>query len=608
VFRVSNTKRGLTALLSLLVLLFAFLFTSPNASALDGNILNVYHTPEEPFAGQSVSVHAEIENITEVNVVETQYCTVDPETMTVGTCYFEIMEDLGNQTFRYNITRPFDGGTMIGYKIRVIYANQTIGYAPGDGDHDYYYYNYTGALPPIEVAIEIPIEVIAAEVILGVLMVSLAGILIYRKRKKITTGSNKVLVVGIVLFLTIAILYGAISLSGLSGKVNKVEDFSLVDIDGNPWNLSDYPDEVIILDFMATSCRPCEELREKLEDAVAVFDENEIEVISIAVGTDTDLALREFRDAQGVTWTIARDTASLTFDVFSVEDLPKLVVINKDRYPTYEISTSGVSVEELRSEIGAAIEGTAQVISLHLVGILATAVFIGFATYFSPCSFPMLPGYISYYLTTEAEEKKKSMKKVLGSGFVSGFGIILVFLIIGIIAIVLGKTAGVERYAVYLSPIVAIILIILGALMFTNLQYHALIRPFQKLRVKLFGEKDPDAESEKGYYAKLFSYGIGYGAAASACTAPLYVGLLLEGIVSGTLLDGILLILIFSITILLLMVAITFMLSAFGQESVQKLSAHTDTIKKVSGLILVIVGVYLILYYYFTFIYRPGTF
>ncbi|UCD92562.1 MAG: redoxin domain-containing protein [Methanobacteriota archaeon] len=575
---------------------------SPNALALDSNILNVYHTPLEPFAGQAVSVHAEIENITDVDVVETQYCIIDPDTLETGTCYFEIMDDLGNQTFRYNITKLFDGGTMIGYKIRVIYDNQTIGYAPGDGDHDYYFYNYTGALPPVEVQVEIPMEVIVAEVILAVLIVSLAGILIYRKRKKIATGSNKVLVIGIVLFLTIAILYGAISLSGLSSKAEKVEDFSLIDIDGNPWNLSDYPDQVVVLDFMATSCIPCEELREKLEEAVSVLDENQYEVISIAVGTDTDLVLRQFRDAQGVTWTMARDTAGLAFDVFSVEHLPKLVVINKDRYPTYVTTDSGVSSDKLRNEVSAAIEGTAEVISLHVVGILATAVFMGFATYFSPCSFPMLPGYISFYLTTEAEDKKKSTKKILGSGFVSGFGIILVFLIIGIIAIGLGKAAGVERYTVYLSPIVAIILIILGALMFTNLQYHALIRPFQKLREKLFGEKDPEAESEKGYYAKLFSYGVGYGAAASACTAPLYVGLLLEGIVSGTLLDGILLILIFSITIMLLMVAITFMLSAFGQESVQKLSAHTDTIKKVSGLILVIVGIYLILYYYFTFV------
>ncbi len=65
--------------------------------------------------------------------------------------------------------------------------------------------------------------------------------------------------------------------------------------------------------------------------------------------------------------------------------------------------------------------------------------------------------------------------------------------------------------------------------------------------------------------------------------------------------DGLIMLLMFSITILLLMTSITLLLSAFGQESVQKLAAHTDTIKKISGIILVIVGTYLLYYYYTTF-------
>ena len=54
--------------------------------------------------------------------------------------------------------------------------------------------------------------------------------------------------------------------------------------------------------------------------------------------------------------------------------------------------------------------------------------------------------------------------------------------------------------------------------------------------------------------------------------------------------------------IVLLMVAITFMLSAFGQESVRKLSQYTDLIKKVSAVVLIAVGVYLIYYYLTTHI------
>jgi len=214
----------------------------------------------------------------------------------------------------------------------------------------------------------------------------------------------------------------------------------------------------------------------------------------------------------------------------------------------------------------------------------------------------MLPGFISFYMSTEVEEKKKSLRTVLSSGLIAGFGIVLVFLIIGLIALALGEAANLGDYMIYMGPLVGIILIILGALMFTNLQYHALIRPFQKLRAKIFGEKKPGEEDKSGYYTKLFSYGVGYGAAASACTAPLFIAVLLAAIVAGSFVDGLMMLLIFSLTILLLMVSITLLLSAFGQESVQKLAAHTDTIKKISGFILVVVGVYLIYYYYVTFV------
>jgi cytochrome c-type biogenesis protein len=570
---------------------------SQNVVAEGSNFVNVYHTPEEPFAGQTVSVNAELQNDTNVSKTTVQFCTIDPDTLEVITCYIEDMEDQRNRTFVYNITTIFDSGTMIGYRIIVQYVNESLEYAPGE--HDYYYYNYTGASiqpkPPT-----IPTDLIIAEVLLGVCIGALVGFLVYRRMKKIKTGTDKILVVGIVVFLVIGILYAALSLSGISATVEKVEHFSLTDIDDAPWNLSDHSGKVVVLDFMATSCAPCEVLRQSLESATTDFEEDQLEIISVAVGPDTDAVLRQYRDDREVNWTIARDTADLV-TTFGVSHLPKLVIIDKDGYATYETDSDPGS-DKLKSEVNAALQGTAQPISIQQVSIFATAAFMGIATYFSPCSFPMLPGYITFYLSTEAEQKKKSSKTILASGLISGIGIILVFLIIGLVAISLGTAANLGQYMIYMGPIVGIILIVLGALMFTNLQYHALIRPFQKLRTKLFGEKTVEEGSKTGYYTKLFTYGIGYGAAASACTAPLFLALLLTGLVTGTLLDGLVILLIFSVTIILLMMAITLMLSAFGQESVQKLSAHTDTIKKISGLVLIIVGAYLLYYYVTTFV------
>jgi cytochrome c-type biogenesis protein len=578
--------------------LFTLLGTlSPNVVADGGNVVNTYIVPDKPFAGQPVSVNAELANLTDVDQVQTQYCTVDPDTMEVGVCYFLPAENQGNNTFNSTITDVFSGGTMLGYKIFVTYLNETLEQYP---DKDYIYFNYSGAVI-IETPVEIPLVVIIAESIMGVAIAALAIILVYRRIKGIKKDSNKTFIVGIVAILIIAVLYGTLSVGALSGTVEPVEDFSLIDIHETPWNLSDHSKKVVVLDFMAITCPPCEKLRQSLEVAVEDFSEDELEVISISVAIeiDTDARLRQYQTDFGVEWTVARDTADLV-NKFGVAQLPKLVIIDKDGYTTFE-TNDNEGTDKFKSEISAALEGTAKPISIAQLSIFATGVFMAIAVYFSPCSFPMLPGFISFYISTETAEKKKSMRTILSSGIIAGFGIVLVFLIIGLIAISLGQAANLTDYLVYMGPLVAVILIILGVLMFTNLQYHALIRPFQKLRTKIFGEKVLGSEDKSGYYTKLFSYGVGYGAAATACTAPLFIGVLLAAIVAGTFVDGLLMLLMFSITILLLMTSITIMLSAFGQESVQKLAAHTDTIKKISGFILVIVGVYLLYYYYTTF-------
>lgn len=584
-------------IISTLLLLFTLLaLLSPNAAADGGNVVDAYIVPDPPFGGQTVLIYSRLADLTNVTEVQSQYCTVNSDTMEIGVCFFLPTEDLGNNTFVSEIMKLFSGGTMMGYKIIVVYQNQTTEFYP---EKDYIYYNYSGAVV-IETEVEIPLEVIIIESILVVLIIAFVAVLVFRRIKHIKKDSSKTISVGIVALVIVAILYGALSMGALSGTVKPIEDFSLTDIHGTPWNLSDHSDKVVVLDFMAISCPPCEKVRQSLVVAIEDFTEDEFEIISVAVGPDTDLELRGYQVERGVEWTVARDTVDLV-NQFGVAQLPKVVVIDKDGYATFEtIVDEGPS--KFRSEIDAALEGTAKPISIAQLSIFATGAFMGIAVYFSPCSFPMLPGFISFYLSTEtAAEKKKSVRTILSSGIITGLGIVLVFLIIGLIAISLGEAVNLADYLIYMGPIVAVILIVLGSLMLTNLQYHALIRPFQKLRAKLFGEKAPGDEDQTGYYTKLFSYGVGYGAAATACTAPLFIAVLLAAIVAGTFMDGLIMLLMFSITILLLMTSITLLLSVFGQESVQKLAAHTDTIKKISGVILVIVGVYLLYYYYTTF-------
>ena len=84
--------------------------------------------------------------------------------------------------------------------------------------------------------------------------------------------------------------------------------------------------------------------------------------------------------------------------------------------------------------------------------------------------------------------------------------------------------------------------------------------------------------------------------AATGCVAPVVIGLLSASINRG-LVTGLLVFVIFSVTAGILMVAFTMMVAASESTIVDKLKASTRQIEMVGGVIMMIVGVYLIYYF-----------
>ncbi len=76
-----------------------------------------------------------------------------------------------------------------------------------------------------------------------------------------TIGENRVLfAIGTSLMLILAII-----LYGMIGGDNNAPDFTLTDTEGSTFSLSDYEGEkVVILDFMFTTCEPCEKICQKM--------------------------------------------------------------------------------------------------------------------------------------------------------------------------------------------------------------------------------------------------------------------------------------------------------------------------------------------------------
>ena len=171
-------------------------------------------------------------------------------------------------------------------------------------------------------------------------------------------------------------------------------------------------------------------------------------------------------------------------------------------------------------------------------------------------------------------------------------------MVVGIIVIGFGEAVNIDKYIPMLQPAVGIIILVLGLLLITNIQYHFLVSPFKGGIGKVMGKVRKEGKS-KGLFG-LFSYGIGYGAAAAGCTAPLIIALIISALGYG-LIGGIVIFLIFSLSAAVLMVLVTILVAASEDTIINKLKVKTELIKKISGVVFIIVGVYLILYYFTSF-------
>ena len=376
-------------------------------------------------------------------------------------------------------------------------------------------------------------------------------------------------------------------------------DFTLTDIDGNTIHLSDFRGNVTLLDFMYINCASCEIARPVVQEVYGKHTDVMVGISIDIVPIDSNAALRAYRTQYGIPWRMARDTAGVA-TTYGVTEVVRIFLVSQDGTIIFDKTGMNVGEESslrtsLEATIAAALRGTAPGIDLQQVSIFALAALAGVASFFSPCSFPMLPGYMGFFLSLDAKNQNRMTKgRAILSGTLSSVGIILVY---GIIAGVIIATAGVA--AAYVPPLQGIVgglLILMGVVMFTAVQYNWLVNPFRRLRQRFLPKWTPN--EVRTVQGKLFSYGVGYGAAGFGCVAPPFIAAILSATVIGGVAGGVAVLAVYAGVVIALMAAITLVLATVGQAAVKKMNRYTELIKKVSAAVLIIAGAYLIYYWY----------
>jgi len=211
---------------------------------------------------------------------------------------------------------------------------------------------------------------------------------------------------------------------------------------------------------------------------------------------------------------------------------------------------------------------------------------MGFTSFMSPCILPLVPSYISYITgisydeLVNADSRRKNMKIAFFHSviFVAGFSVI--FVLLGATAFIVGCVLS--QYLDILRIVGGIIVIVMGIFVMDVLNV-----PFLQQDARLHIKTRPAG------FAGTFVVGMIFAAGWTPCTGPFLGSVLALATETNTMGRGMTLLTCYSIGLgipfILSAIAISAFLSSFG-----RLKKHLKTVKIISGIILIAMGVLLI--------------
>lgn len=224
--------------------------------------------------------------------------------------------------------------------------------------------------------------------------------------------------------------------------------------------------------------------------------------------------------------------------------------------------------------------------TLGVLPIVIVAVFAGLATFFSPCSFGLLPAYLSLY----TKDKQKQKGTILKNGVSASLGLIAFNGILGIIIAFIGFGIGsafsisasgqLAGVTLTIRAIVGSILFILGVLQF----FHVSIQG------KLFKEVSQRLTFRKKGYSNYFFYGFGYNLGNIGCTGPIMAGLIILALASGFN-AALFAFVIYSLTMAALMLTASLLV---GSVKINFLQESSHRIMRISAVVLMLAGLFII--------------
>lgn len=106
-------------------------------------------------------------------------------------------------------------------------------------------------------------------------------------------------------------------------------DFTLVDLDGEKHQLSDYIGQGVFLNFWGTWCAPCKKEMPAMGRQYEVYQNQGVQILAVNIA-ESDLKVRAFAEQYGMTFPTLIDETKGVMEVYNIKPLPTTLLINPE--------------------------------------------------------------------------------------------------------------------------------------------------------------------------------------------------------------------------------------------------------------------------------------
>lgn len=209
--------------------------------------------------------------------------------------------------------------------------------------------------------------------------------------------------------------------------------------------------------------------------------------------------------------------------------------------------------------------------------LVALAFVAGMVAAFNPCGFAMLPAYLTLVIDPQSGGQLAAVGRALAATAAMAVGFLAVFGSFGLLTVSVAST--VQRYLPYVTLVIGVGLVVAGVWLLSGRELRA---------PNLAGGRwAPTAR-----LGSMFGYGVGYAIASLSCTIGPFLAVTGSSLRRGSPAQGVLVYVAYAAGIALVVGVLAVAVALASSSMVDRLRAVLPHINRISGLILVVVGLY----------------